>query len=168
MDRTLSRQICQCGLDLTVRGGYSHTRCETCQRFWFSTKIELSEDAIVPQNRQTGFHCPQCKTALNVGKIGTTEVCYCDSCRGFVIDSQSLGQLIATRRKAYRGPDDKPIAVNLRELDLHQSCPACFETMEPHHYCGPGNVILDTCRGCQLAWLDHGEISKIARAPGVR
>lgn len=168
MAQTLTQQICECGSSLIVRQGYAHARCESCSRFWFPTSIEDSEDAIVPQRRQTEFNCPQCREPLCVGKIGSTEVCYCDACRGFVVDSQSLGRMIEARRKTYRGPDDRPVLVNLKELDVHQTCPACFETMEPHHYCGPGNVILDTCRGCQLAWLDHGEISKIARAPGVR
>ena len=32
----------------------------------------------------------------------------------------------------------------------------------------PGNIVIDTCIGCKLAWLDHGELSKIVRAPGRR
>jgi Zn-finger nucleic acid-binding protein len=40
--------------------------------------------------------------------------------------------------------------------------------MEAHHYCGPGNIVIDTCMHCNLAWLDHGELSKITRSPGRR
>ncbi|WP_238381228.1 zf-TFIIB domain-containing protein [Mariniblastus fucicola] len=85
-----------------------------------------------------------------------------------MIDSESLGGVIQMRRSAYRGPEDSPVPVNFNELDLHSTCPACFSTMEAHHYCGPGNIVLDTCMKCKLAWLDHGELSKITRAPGRR
>jgi Zn-finger nucleic acid-binding protein len=103
-----------------------------------------------------------------VGKQGSTEVCFCPKCRGFVIDSESLGALIQSRRATYRGADDIPSLVDVNELDVHGRCPACEQVMEAHHYFGPGNIILDTCSTCKLAWLDHGEFAKIIRAPGVR
>jgi Zn-finger nucleic acid-binding protein len=37
--------------------------------------------------------------------------------------------------------------------------------MEAHFYAGPGNVVLDSCDFCNLNWLDHGELMRIARAP---
>lgn len=159
---------CNCGSLLVATHGYSHTQCGACGSFWFPTPIEKSEDAIVPQNRKTPFDCPRCEVELEVGKIANTEVCFCPTCRGFVIDSESLGGLIEARRSSYAGPEDKPRPADFRELDVHGNCPACFAKMEAHHYCGPGNIILDTCMQCKLAWLDHGELSKIARAAGQR
>ena len=38
--------------------------------------------------------------------------------------------------------------------------------METHPYYGPGNVIIDSCTGCDLVWLDFGELAQIADAPG--
>ena len=163
-----SPQACDCGAAISVATGYTHAVCNSCQSFWFPTSIEQSEDQIVPQNRATPFSCPRCSVDLEVGKIGNTEVCFCTSCRGFVVDLESLGGIIQMRRTMYEGPDDKPTPANFCELDVHGTCPACFAKMEAHHYCGPGNIVLDTCNGCKLAWLDHGELSKIARAPGQR
>jgi Zn-finger nucleic acid-binding protein len=37
--------------------------------------------------------------------------------------------------------------------------------MLSHFYGGPGNIVLDTCEGCQVNWLDPGELQRIARAP---
>ena len=82
--------------------------------------------------------------------------------------SQSLGELINELRSSYQGADDRPQPIDPRELDVFHNCPACWESMESHPYYGPGNVVLDTCSTCKLAWLDHGELAKIVRAPGLR
>jgi Zn-finger nucleic acid-binding protein len=37
--------------------------------------------------------------------------------------------------------------------------------MDAHFYAGPGNVVMDSCEVCDLNWLDHGELSRISRAP---
>lgn len=160
--------VCECGSALVIASGFDHANCANCSCHWFPTSIEDSQDGIVPQNRETPFQCLRCSVSLEVGKQGNTEVCFCPQCRGFVIDSESLGGLIQSRRAAYCGPDDAPTLVDVNELDIHGRCPACEQTMEAHHYFGPGNIILDTCSTCKLAWLDHGEFAKIIRAPGKR
>lgn len=162
------QNACKCGSPLIIPTGFAHSQCQVCQNYWFPTPIEASQDAIVPLGRTAPFSCPRCSVDLEVGKIGKTEVCFCPKCRGFVIDSESLGGVIQMRRSQYAGPVDKPVLVDPNELDVHSTCPACYAKMEAHHYCGPGNIILDTCVGCKLAWLDHGELSKIMRAPGER
>ncbi len=159
---------CACGGPLSVGKGYRHATCKSCKSYWFPTSIEESEDRISPQQRVTPFSCPRCEVDLEVGKLDGTEVCYCPTCRGFITDSESLGAVIQCRRSSYAGPEDKPVLANFSELDVRGMCPACFGKMEAHHYCGPGNIVLDTCMKCKLAWLDHGEISKIIRAPGRR
>ena len=117
----------------------------------------------------TGFNCPDCEdSALHVGQIGTCQVCYCRQCQGFVIDRASLGDLIECLRAGYEGPDDKPTPLNPESILKQTPCPACFETMETFPYCGPGNVVIDTCEGCKLTWLNAGELAQIVRAPGRR
>ena len=56
-------------------------------------------------------------------------------------------------------------AANPNDLRRHIACPHCHRAMEPHFYAGPGNVVLDSCDFCNLNWLDHGELLRIARAP---
>jgi Zn-finger nucleic acid-binding protein len=38
--------------------------------------------------------------------------------------------------------------------------------MTSHPYLGPGNFIIDICDPCRLVWLDKGELTAIALAPG--
>lgn len=119
--------------------------------------------------QQTDFLCPRCiETNLQVGDLFETQVCYCDTCYGFVIDRVSLGELVDKLRAAYDGPDDAPIKIDPAELHMVCHCPACFEPMDTFNYYGPGNVILDGCETCKLMWLDENELSKIIRAPGRR
>jgi hypothetical protein len=48
------------------------------------------------------------------------------------------------------------------------SCPRCRQPMIGHLYCGPGNVVIDSCERCQANWLDAGELRRIAVAPDSR
>ena len=127
-------------------------------------------DTVTLGEKQTDFCCPKCgqDTHLHVGHLSATQVCLCPQCRGFVIDRASLGELVEILRGIYKGEDDKPSIPNTAQLDQHSNCPACFGRMETFHYCGPGNVIIDSCNGCELLWLDNGELGKMIRAPGKR
>lgn len=148
--------------------GQSHFHCEACNVYEFPTALDKSLEPIVASGNITEFQCPKCQIGLEVGTIQEQQVCFCHNCRGFVIASQTLGQLANDLRAAYQGPDDQPQPIDPLELDITETCPACLESMEAHPYYGPGNVVLDTCRNCEIAWLDHGELAKIIRAPGQR
>jgi hypothetical protein len=52
-----------------------------------------------------------------------------------------------------------------KDLDRRIHCPKCTATMDTHPYCGPGNVIIDTCEPCVVNWLDYGELDRVVRAP---
>jgi Zn-finger nucleic acid-binding protein len=38
--------------------------------------------------------------------------------------------------------------------------------METHPYAGPGAVVIDFCRHCEVVWIDRGELLQIQQAPG--
>ena len=38
--------------------------------------------------------------------------------------------------------------------------------MSTHPYYGPGNIVIDTCAGCGVIWLDFGELNRVVAAPG--
>lgn len=121
------------------------------------------------------FQYPKCEVSLDFGSItDSVEVCFCNNCRGFVTPSQSLGQVIGQMQVAYQGPGDRPQPIDPQELEILGTCPACRVMMESHpcygpgNIDGPGNIVLNTCNQCQLAWLDHGKLAKIIRAPGPR
>ncbi len=158
-----------CSATMVPVYGQSHCHCQTCNVFHFPTDLEAAEDGLQPTGNMTKFQCCKCSQPLELGKLrGMLDVCFCQSCRGYVIDSESLGEVIQQLRGSYEGEDDKPQPINPDDLDAGHPCPACLEPMDAHPYYGPGNVVIDTCRNCKLGWLDHGELATIVRAPGVR
>ena len=148
--------------------GQTHFHCVSCNAFGF-TDDSLAIEKIEPLGKETDFQCPKCNQALAVGLLHeSVQVCFCENCLGYVIDNQSFGALAMELRRQYTGPDDAPKPIDPRQLDDCEPCPACLETMQVHPYYGPGSIVIDTCMHCQLAWLDHGELSRIVRAPGPR
>jgi len=149
--------------------GKSHFVCGVCQCFGFPTPLESDPEPIIRSEKQVDFQCVRCHENLSIGTLyNRTDVCFCEGCRGFVIDSQSVGMLIEELRATYKGPDAKPTPMNPDQLEIRSRCPACGDPTEAHPYYGPGNCVLDTCRHCQLVWFDHGELDLIVRAPGIR
>ena len=158
-----------CNTTMPKVHGQNHFECRPCNAFHFPTSIEEAEDSLQATGKMTEFQCCKCDQPLELGKLrNMLDVCFCDNCRGFVIDSESLGEVITELRRNYDGEDDKPRPINPDDLDAQHPCPACAEPMDAHPYYGPGNVVIDTCQHCKLGWLDHGELATIVRAPGVR
>lgn len=158
-----------CGGTLRLVHGQDHYECEFCSTLTFLHQPEVSDDGVRVADSGTSFSCPVCPdSTLVVGWIDKTQVAFCSQCRGFVIDSESLGHLVQAKRAAYRGPDQRPIPVQARELDVRRRCPACQQFMQTHPYYGPGNSVIDSCVHCLLTWIDHGELDRIIRAPGLR
>jgi len=135
-----------------------------------SPKLEPVEMGLKSAGRgPTEFYCPRCQDrVLEVGLMGQVEVCYCDRCRGILIDSSTLGPLLTALRADYRGPDSPPRPLDQKALVMQIVCTVCHQPMETHPYCGPGPVVLNSCRHCQTVWMDRGELSAIIRAPGNR
>jgi Zn-finger nucleic acid-binding protein len=108
-----------------------------------------------------------CKPAkLAQGRIFEYGLLYCEGCQGMLIQMGDLVPLTDDMRAsrggaaAYIGRPPDP-----KELDRSIDCPQCHRTMDTHPYCGPGNIILDTCETCEVHWLDRGELRRIAFAP---
>ena len=158
-----------CGGVLEKVYGQSHHWCRGCNLFEFPTALDEGLIPIFSGGESTSFRCPKCEVSLEVGSITeSVQVCFCNNCRGFVTSSQSLGQVITQMRSEYQGLDDQPQPLDPQELEIYDACPACRVVMDSHPYYGPGNLVLNTCNPCQLAWLEHGELAKIIRAPGPR
>ena len=149
--------------------GQTHHQCRGCNTYSFPVGISQSDEPITPTGKKTGFNCPACAVELEVGMLGgVAQVCFCNNCRGYVIDNLTFGSLATSLRDNYRGADDNPKPIDPEQLNVVQNCPACFAKMEAHPYYGPGSVVIDSCTHCKLAWLDHGELGRIIRAPGRR
>ncbi len=161
---------CQkCSSEMSLVYGMDHYHCAACNTFEFPTDLQNSSDGIVRSGRKTDFLCPVCPDSnLEIGELRGSEVCFCSNCRGYVIDSLTLGSMISALRAAFQGPDDRPILINRSELGVTIKCPACLERMDTHPYHGPGTVVIDSCMQCKLSWMGYGELAKIIRAPGIR
>jgi len=158
-----------CHSEIVPAEGQDVAACENCGHLEFTASVNVTKDGVVLSDQTTSFDCPVCSgQKLVVGTIDQCQLAACPDCHGFVIDSASLGHLIAHRRATYRGADDRPIPMNQRALDIRRACPACAQTMQVHPYHGPGNSVIDSCPSCQLTWMDCGELDQIIRAPGVR
>ncbi len=154
---------------LTKIHNQNYHRCPQCNCYRFPSDLASSVDPIVAVGRTVVAECPRCELTLKLGVIHDRwNVCYCENCRGFLIESGTLQVIAHELRANYSSQDDVPVAIDPSELMCARSCPACGERFETHTYCGPGNVVVDSCYDCGLTWLDHGELATIMRAPGKR
>ena len=146
-----------------------YLHCSGCGIYRFTTDIENSIEPIKVLGRDVEGACPKCDCTLKMGLIHDRwYVCYCQNCRGFLIESGCMQVAVHELRANYQGPDDTPVAIDPGELKDVRDCPACLQRFDTHAYCGAGNVVIDSCQGCRLTWLDHGELATIVRAPGKR
>jgi Zn-finger nucleic acid-binding protein len=140
--------------------------CRYCGTFEF---IEGSgDDGIhVLQRPADARPCPLCAAPLAKSLLDETHsVEYCEKCRGVLIERSAFAAAVMQRRARASGPGSPPAAIDGKEVQRRVTCSACSTVMDVHPYYGPGNVIIDTCRKCDLVWLDFGELRQIDQAPG--
>ena len=118
--------------------------------------------------RDIGVECPKCQMALKVAYIRSKKVAGCSRCRGILVQSFELADLIAMLRAEHSGPDVIPPPIDQSHAEPVRGCPSCGGAFESHFYCGPGNVYIDSCIQCKMIWLDGGELLQIIEAPGNR
>ena len=130
--------------------------------------MSKSIDGVSPEEVPTGMVCLECATDLKGGTLDKFPVAFCPNCFGVLIDNEGIGNLLRIRRSEYKGPDKTPSPIDQQALKRGRNCPNCRGPMEVYAYGGPGNVVMDSCCGCHMLWMDNGEITKIVKAPGLR
>ena len=128
----------------------------------------------------TRMNCPSCGATMRLD-VDTWKCDFCHSVyvpgsddEGVTLLSDGNGDqcpismeifstLTETLRAQQHGATPAP-GVDPHDLQRSIQCPHCHRPMEAHFYAGPGNVVLDSCENCELNWLDHGELLRIARA----
>ncbi|MEL6106703.1 MAG: hypothetical protein AAFU85_11720 [Planctomycetota bacterium] len=147
----------------------SYFRCRDCGTYVFARTLDDAAEPIVPSGELVGVCCPKCECGLQFAELHQRwRVCFCNNCRGFIIENGSLGVLVHELRSEYEGDDATPIPLNQKELTEQRDCPACHHPMDTHPYHGPGTAVINSCRACRVTWMDHGEIASIIAAPGRR
>lgn len=119
-------------------------------------------------DREAGVACPQCQLELTIGNFGQLKVATCRTCKGLLFPAEALAAFVADQRSSYTGSDVAPQPMDWRQLEQRRNCPSCIQQFQTHSYSGPGNVVIDFCRECNLIWLDGGELTGIIQAPGRR
>jgi len=155
-----------CGASMRLNADRGCWDCPYCASEWAPETNFEGVRILQP----SASDCPLCKTTkLAQARIRITNgeygLLYCKGCQGMLIQMGDLvpltGDLRASRGgAAYIGRPPDP-----KELDRRIVCPQCRQIMDTHPYCGPGNIILDTCEPCEVHWLDRGELRRIALAP---
>lgn len=156
-----------CGAPLAAAGCGLQLECRFCgsRRALPTGRLD---DCVVPLGHPTDHNCPVCVRALVEAVVGEREAEYCEGCRGILVGTDEFRDIVQQRRAGYAGPDARPTPINSRALERNVSCPGCHAAMDVHPFYGPGNTVIDSCRGCGLVWLDSGELTAIERAPGRR
>ncbi len=148
--------------------GRGHFTCTYCATYAFVQALEASPDGVQPVGRDGEHHCPECRALLSLGLIEGRTVEQCGTCRGLLVTNDDFLVIVNMRRAKRTEPPVKPAPLDPREMQRRVDCPRCAKAMEVHPYYGPGNVVIDSCAGCGLIWLNHGELAAIERAPGRR
>ncbi|HEX3661652.1 MAG TPA: zf-TFIIB domain-containing protein [Acidobacteriaceae bacterium] len=107
--------------------------------------------------------CPVCGVPLMHASLAGAAIRYCTRCHGLLIPMDAFEPLLSAVA-AQPGPPQIPAVADPSQLDRRLACPHCHQPMDTHFYAGPGNVILSDCERCQLNWLDHGKLQRLARA----
>lgn len=167
---SLNPMACEhCRCELRAIPNRDYFQCSGCGKYVFSTALDDPAEPIELTGQPVHVNCPKCRCGLEFAILhGRWRVCFCKTCRGFVIDSGCLGVIVHELRAHYCGEDSKPVPLNPDELDEHRSCPACDQWMETHPYYGPGTAVINSCAHCKVTWMDHRELSSIICAPGFR
>ena len=112
-------------------------------------------------------HCPVCHTPFLVAVMDDTHpIEVCEQCKGILMPRETFARTVIGRRRAAASPPVIPHHTDARDLLRRVGCPGCGAEMLTDWYYGPGNIVLDTCPACDLAWLDAGELQRVVDAPG--
>jgi len=114
-----------------------------------------------------GRDCPVCHAALTRAVLDDrAPIEVCDHCKGILTPLHTFAETVTARRRSARTPSVTPPPADRGEFGRRIRCPKCSEPMITDWYCGPGNIIIDTCETCSLVWLDAGELRRAVDAPG--
>lgn len=130
--------------------------------------MEDKIEVLVFSDKSAEIQCPSCNSTLMFCTMCDVKCVGCPNCRGLLIDGATFGQITQFLRSQYRGPIRIPTPPSEVALKMKRQCPACNAVLDTHPYYGPGNVVIDACRECELVWLDQKELAQIVMAPGRR
>ncbi|WP_236696499.1 zf-TFIIB domain-containing protein [Rhodopirellula islandica] len=162
-----------CGAPVSRMGRSGRYYCDYCSRLAVKTPLANSSDGLVLTGTLSDTPCLTCDdTQLEIGSIDTHSIEGCRKCQGVLLNQATFATLVRERRKSYVGPDQTgefaPALDGPRDHHSRLACPKCCLSMDSFFYAGPGRVAIDSCSRCETVWLDCGEVTSLAEAPGLR
>jgi Zn-finger nucleic acid-binding protein len=145
-----------------VATGKDYLICDYCGTTHFP---DPNPDGVRVLGEATESPCPRCKPPLVTGTIAGVHILYCNQCHGLLISMDDFMPAVEELRSRHEHSEYAGQQPDWHDLDRRTDCPKCRRRMDTHPYCGPGNVIIDTCESCSVNWLDYGELQRIVRAP---
>ena len=140
--------------------------CHFCGSFAFIDTPEVKGVRIL-ERPVPAANCPRCDAPLAKSLLDDAfAVEHCERCRGILLPRAAFAEAVTRRRARESGEPPRPVPLDRRELERVVACPSCHSQMDVHPYYGPGNVVIDSCQGCDQIWLDFGELEQIATAGG--
>jgi Zn-finger nucleic acid-binding protein len=151
-----------CGAAMHVATGKDFLICDYCGATHFP---EANPDGVRVLGEVTESPCPRCEIPLVTAKLAGADVIFCNHCSGLLIAMDDFMPVVEELRSCHETSAYAGKQPDWGDLDRSTKCPKCGRTMDTHPYCGPGNVIIDTCEDCSVNWLDYGELQRVVRAP---
>jgi Zn-finger nucleic acid-binding protein len=109
-----------------------------------------------------GF-CPRCDQELCAGEIHGVQLDMCRACYGILLDRALLVTVLDVMAEALRETLDPALALEaVPDIGGEIICPRCRTTMDRHGYMDTKWVMIDSCQGCDVVWLDTDELGMIS------
>jgi Zn-finger nucleic acid-binding protein len=155
-----------CGAAMELIESRRYFRCRHCGTFHFPEPIDAEGIRIVG-HPQDAPGCPVCSTRMAHAVLDNDHpIDFCARCRGILLPRTTFATVVNVRRAWAASLPAEPVLLNRQELRRTIACPRCGGRFETYPHSGPGNVVIDACTGCDVIWLDFGEMKQIVDAPG--
>lgn len=153
-----------CGAAMEFHESRRYFKCAHCGTMRFPEPAP--GDVRVLGVEREAPSCPACGVPLAAATVSGRSAHYCERCRGLLLERATFVDVVQTRRAWATSAPREPGPLDKRDLDREAACPRCGARMATHPYYGPGRIVIDTCDGCDLVWLDPGELDRVLDAPG--
>ena len=150
-----------CGAPLTSVEGKGYLICSYCGAYYFP---EASQDGVKLLEEPGAMTCPVCNILLVKAQIEDIQVEGCSRCHGVMIHQDQLVFIVQTLRATLK-ISEAILPLDQAALSQERTCRMCGHKMDTHVYGAGGNVVIDTCETCNVAWFDYGELKRVVTAP---
>jgi Zn-finger nucleic acid-binding protein len=154
-----------CGAAMELTESRRFLICRYCGTFNFPDPVDADGVRVVGHLPDAPA-CPVCDTTLAAAVMDEKPVHFCARCRGILLPRTSFASIVQKRRAWATEPPVEPRPLARKDLERRLPCPNCRRHFDTYPHYGPGNVVIDNCAGCDVIWLDFGEIRSIVEAPG--